>query len=80
MHIMQIDVPCAQGIANQSSASSYKSLIPSNNSNETGMGFTYISPLYLHDENLNVVGKVNLSQPIVKREEDSFVFRLKVDF
>ena len=77
---MQLDIPCPVGTANLSSNPSYKSLKPSTNKNETKSGFTYITAVYLHDENLNVIGKANLAQPIIKREEDSFLFRLKVDF
>ena len=80
MHVMQLDIPCGPGIANKSQNPSYKSLKASANANETSGKLTYISSIYLHDENLNIVGKVNLAQPVQKREEDSFIFRVKVDF
>lgn len=80
MHVMQIDVPCPTGIANVSQHPSYKDLKPSNNSNEATGKMTYISTIYLHDENLNIIGKANLAQPLQKRETDSFLFRLKLDF
>jgi len=34
----------------------------------------------LHDNNLNVIGRANLAQPIIKREEDRVVVRLRMDF
>ena len=74
MHVMQLDVPCAAGVANKSQHPSYKKLRPSANANENDSNLTYISSIYLHDENLNVIGKVNLAQPVQKREEDSFIF------
>jgi len=77
---MQLDIPCSAGVANKSQHPSYKKLRPSANANETDSNLTYISSIYLHDENLNVIGKVNLAQPVQKREEDSFIFRVKVDF
>ena len=80
MHVMQLDIPCGPGIANKSQNPTYKSLKGSSNVNETSGKLTYISSIYLHDENLNIVGKVNLAQPVQKREEDSFIFRVKVDF
>ena len=58
----------------------FKELRASANANETDTTVTYISTVYLHDENLNIVGKVKLAQPIQKREEDSFLFRIKMDF
>jgi hypothetical protein len=42
--------------------------------------FVYISGLYLHDENMNVVAKVKLAQPIIKREEDKLLFKAALDF
>ena len=80
LHVMQLDIPCSAGVANKSQHPSYKKLRPSANANETDSNLTYISSIYLHDENLNVIGKVNLAQPVQKREEDSFIFRVKVDF
>lgn len=80
LHVMQLDIPCAAGVANKSQHPTYKKLKPSANANETESNLTYISTIYLHDENLNIIGKVNLAQPVQKREEDSFIFRVKVDF
>lgn len=80
MHVMQLDIPCGPGIANKSQNPTYKSLKASSNANETSGKLTLVSSIYLHDENLNIIGKVNLAQPVQKREEDSFIFRVKVDF
>ena len=80
MHVMQLDVPCPTGVANKSQNPTYKTLKATANANESDKNVTYISSIYLHDENLNIIGKVNLAQPVQKREEDSFIFRVKVDF
>lgn len=80
MHVLQLDIPCSSGVANLSANSGYKKLKASSNANETDGNVTYISSIYLHDSNLNIIGKVNLAQPTVKREEDSFIFRVKLDF
>ena len=42
--------------------------------------FVYIDAINIHDDNLNVIMKATLSQPIKKRKSDSFMFRLKQDF
>ena len=34
----------------------------------------------LDDENMNVIARTNLAQPVTKRETDKFMFRVKVDF
>ena len=80
MHVLQFDVGCPVGLGNESKNVNYEKLKATANSNETDGNVTYISTVYLHDENLNVVGKVKLAQPIQKREEDSFLFRIKLDF
>lgn len=80
LHVLQVDVPCSSGVANISQNPNFQTLKASANANETDSNVTYISNIYLHDENLNIIGKVNLAQPIQKREEDSFLFRIKMDF
>lgn len=81
LHVMQIDVPCESYKHNISFNESHnpKSLA-SSNANETNSGYKFISNINLHDDNMNVIAKVHLAQPIVKRNEDSFVFRVKLDF
>ena len=80
LHVMQLDIPCSAGVANISQHPTFTKLRPSANANETDGNVTYISVIYLHDENLNIIGKVNLTNPMQKREKDSFIFRVKVDF
>lgn len=41
--------------------------------------FVYISGMYFHDENMNVVAKVKLAQPIIKRENDRILFKCTLD-
>ena len=80
MHVLQFDVRCPPGLGNESNNPNFKELKATPNANESDGIVTYISTIYLHDENLNVIGKVKLAQPIQKREEDSFLFRIKMDF
>lgn len=42
--------------------------------------FVYISGINFHDENLNVVAKANLAQPVMKREGDKILFKVTFDF
>ena len=79
-NVMEINVPCPRGLINSSSNPNYMKLKPSNSSNEKEEEFVYISTVYLHDENLNVVGKAKLAQPIIKRPNSKYLFRLRVDF
>ena len=45
-----------------------------------GLSCNLITNMYIHDENLNVIGKVNLSRPIVRKENDKYVFKFKLDY
>ena len=42
--------------------------------------FVYISGMNLHDENMNVMARVKLSQPIIKRQGDKLLFKLALDW
>lgn len=42
--------------------------------------FVYISGLNLHDENMNVVARVRLAQPIIKRAGDKILFKVALDW
>ena len=76
----EINVFAYPGLVNSSSSPNFKKLKPSNSSNETAEEFVYISTVYLHDDNLNVIGKAKLAQPIIKRSENKYLFRLRIDF
>lgn len=42
--------------------------------------FVYISGINFHDENLNVVAKAALAQPVMKREGERILFKITFDF
>lgn len=42
--------------------------------------FVYISGINLHDENLNVLAKAVLAQPVIKREGDKILFKFTIDY
>jgi hypothetical protein len=80
VYVLEIIVPVEASKHNSSSNPTYKDLSPTDYSNETSRKFTYISSINLHDDNLNVIGKANLSQPFLKRNEDKVVIKLRMDF
>jgi len=80
IHVMEVNVPVNKGFVNSSSNTSYKDLIPSDYPSETAGSFVYLTGLQLHDENMNVVARANLAQPVVKRDGDRYVIRLRLDF
>ena len=79
LHVWEVNVPCHPGKVNLSNNPTYVDLKPNPDKDED-YGFVYISGINLHDENLNVIGKCRLARPIVKRDQDSFMFRLKLDY
>ena len=80
VNVLETNVFCKAGLVNSSSNPNHVKMPPTSDENEAAEEFVYISTVYLHDDNLNVVAKAKLAQPIVKRSENKFLFRLKVDF
>jgi hypothetical protein len=42
--------------------------------------YVYITDLYIHDDNLNIIAKSKLASPILKRTGERLVFSVKIDF
>jgi len=80
IHISTLSIPLVAGNFNSSSNPSYKLLSASESPSDEGEKFVYIDSLNIHDENLNVIMRSNLAQPIKKRVDDSMVIRFKMDF
>ena len=80
IHVLRIDIPADRGDLDLSVNPSFKQLDPSNQKSDENVRFCYITNLNLLDENLNVISKTNFSQALVKRENDKFVVRVKLDF
>ena len=80
VYVLEILVPATTSLFNSSSNPTYKELAPSDYVSETAKKFTYLTGINLHDDNLNIIGRANLAQPIIKREEDRIVVRLRMDF
>ena len=80
VHVKTISVLAAANTVNSSSNPSFKVLSASLYHNDNDREFVYISGINFHDENLNVVMRTQLAQPILKRHGDSVMFRVKTDF
>lgn len=80
IHVLEINVPADKGMINSSSNPQFRALVPSDYPSETAESFIYLTGLHLHDDNLNVIGRANFAQPIVKRDGDRYVVRLRCDF
>tara|TARA_R100000664_G_C2644096_1_gene67730 strand:- start:121 stop:546 length:426 start_codon:yes stop_codon:yes gene_type:complete len=81
LHILEINVPAAQSQINSSSNPSFNNNIKPNDFASTNDPvFVGISGVLLHDENLNVIARTNLAQPVIKTQADKYLFRIKIDF
>mgnify|MGYP003131806806 CR=1 FL=1 len=80
-HMQIISVPAPQELLNVSKNTTYQPLSSSLESGDLSDNeFVYITGVNLHDNNLNVIGRANLAQPIKKRRSDKFLFKLKMDY
>ena len=79
-HILTVNVPCEKGLHNSSSNPQYQLISASFDANDFDPTFMYIDGINLHDDNLNVIMRAKLAQPIKKRNSDSVLFKLKEDF
>lgn len=80
VHVMRIDAVAPANQLNSSSNPAYKSLPPSGYANDPDSSFVYVTGINFHDENLNVVARTQLAQPIVKRAGDRIMFKTKIDW
>ena len=81
IHIQKINILAPGGMINSSSNTTYNPLISASlDAHNDGEEFVYISSINLHDENLNVVGKTIIAQPVTKRHSDRYLFKIKMDF
>ena len=80
LHIMTVDAKAKAGQINKSTNPSYLPVSASFDANNPDNSFVYITGINYHDENLNVIMRTNLTQPIKKKDEDEYVFRTKMDW
>ena len=78
--VKEINVLAPAGTINSSSNPDWKPLKPTDYENETAESFVYITHVNLHDDNLNIIGKAAFAKPLVKRPDDKFLIRLKMDY
>ena len=42
--------------------------------------YVFISNVLLHDDNLNVIGRTSIAQPVIKRSGEKMLFKIKMDY
>lgn len=79
-HTLQINAPCPRDLIFSSSNVTHQFLSASDLPQDFNQDFVYITDINVHDDNLNVIMKASMAQPVVKRRKDSFLFKLRQDF
>jgi hypothetical protein len=80
VYVLEVSVPLEMNQHNVSNNPTYRDLRPNANFNENAERFTYVTGVQLHDDNLNVVARANLAQPVIKKDNDRYVIKLRIDF
>jgi hypothetical protein len=80
VYVLEVNIPAERSTADISTNPAFKALKPTDYANELSDRFCYLTGVQLHDDNLNVIMRVNLAQPVVKRVEDRLVIRARLDF
>tara|TARA_Y100001963_G_scaffold159001_2_gene260794 strand:+ start:28630 stop:31575 length:2946 start_codon:yes stop_codon:yes gene_type:complete len=80
VHVLTINVPCGAMEFTKSYNPTFIETEPSTFASETATEFVYLTGVEFHDDNLNVVMRATLAQPVVKRNIDEFLFKVKMDF
>lgn len=63
-----------------SSNPNYMPVSASDAANDTDQRFVYITGINIHDDNLNVIMKTSLAQPVLARTSEKFLFKVKMDW
>lgn len=80
VNVLEIPAIAPAWQLNTSSNPDWKPLYLTDYANEEQAGFIRISRVNFHDENLNIVARTDLAQPINKRTSDRIMVRTKIDF
>lgn len=79
-HILTYNLFKRPLMALSSSNPNYLPVSASTDANDTDKRFVYITGINLHDDNLNVITRTVLAQPVVARTGDKFLFKVRMDF
>ena len=80
VHVLEINAIAPAWSLNNSRNPNWKEIRLTDYVNDKEPGFVSINRVNFHDENLNIVAKVEMARPINKRYSDRIMFRTKFDF
>jgi len=79
IHTLKLEVVAPANKLNNSMNPNFIDLPATGVKTDDNQKYVYITGLNFHDENLNVVAKTQLAQPIVKRHGDRILFKVTID-
>ena len=80
VHVQKFNIVARPYEHVSSSNPEYIPVSASNMANDYDKQFVYVTGINLHDDNLNVISRTNLAQPIVLRTGDQMKFVVKMDY
>jgi hypothetical protein len=80
VHVMNFNLLAPSGYLNKSTNPAFMPVSASFSLTDNEKDFVYISNIDLRDENMNVVAKAQLAQPIMKRPSNNIMFKVKFDW
>ena len=80
IHILTVNAFARSLRETTSSNPSYQPFDINDLAHETDSTATCVTEINLHDDNLNVIARTSLAQPILKRSGDKILFKVRIDF
>lgn len=81
IHVMTVNAFARPMQLISSSNPSYRTgSLDSDIANETDERYVFLTHVNLHDDNLNVISRTAIAQPMVKRSGDKYLFKIKMDY
>lgn len=80
IHVMTVNAMAQSMMQTSSSNPSFMEQPSDDLANNEDKDFVYITGINVHDDNLNVITRTHIAQPVVKRTGDKILFKVKMDF
>ena len=80
VHVLRVNMPMPGGMFNSSSNASYRLVSASNDVNSLTEKFVYVTEALVLDENLNVVMRTHLAQPLLRPDGERLIVRSRTDW
>jgi len=80
IHVAKYSLQAYPLMHTSSSNPGYYPVDVSTNANEPDQKFVYVTNVYIHDDNMNIIMKTQMAQPIIKKTGDKIMFKIGMDF